>query len=459
MTKSDKNDARGGQSEEDRLLEKAKRYVEKQEREKGRGDRDEKKKRSHREREDDDRRHKKSSGSRDHHHHKSSSRRDRDRDRDGDKHKDRDRDDSRRHRKKRDRSRSRSRSRDRSADRKRHDDDDRRRSKKSKKKDDHKKKDRKHSDKKKHSKDRKDDGNRAKPPSPSKLYPLGPMASKPPADPIDAEADYFAYHQHFRLFLYRTKGIHFEDLSSTETHKLFGKFADKFNDGELEEGYYQAKLPEEALDQCKRTQHKWAFKTNATEQQSLEMVRSGVKKQTEWSVPAGGNAKQSGPGPAAAAVPPRSSDDRGGDEYGRRGRKTPEEIQRERTANRRLREHVKTTHEELTGGKPDYGRERQMEKKREKADKMHGGHRDKEAEAMGGPDLDDEALYGGGRDASFQQALARENSRKARREQQRSDRIGELQKKEDDKAKAMLDMLGLSNIKPGQKIQIAPRKD
>ena len=63
MTKSNKNDARGGQSEEDRLLEKAKRYVEKQEREKGRGDRDEKKKRSHREREDDDRRHKKSSGS------------------------------------------------------------------------------------------------------------------------------------------------------------------------------------------------------------------------------------------------------------------------------------------------------------------------------------------------------------------------------------------------------------
>ena len=455
MTDGNKNDARRGQSEEDRLLEKAKRYVEKQEREKSGGDRDDKK-RSHRDRDDSDdaRRHKKSS--RDHHHHKSSSRRDRDKEKDGDRkgRKDRDRDHSRKKRE-RSHSRSRSRSRDRSADRNRRGDDDRRQSKKSKKKD------RKHSDKKKHakhSKDHKDDRHRAKPPSPSQLYPLGPIASKPPADPIDAEADYFAFHQHFRLFLYRTKGIYFEDLSSTETHKMFGKFADKYNNGELEEGYYEAKLPEEATEQCKRTQHKWSFKTNATEQQSLEMVRAGVKKQTEWSVPAGGNANQSGPGPTSAAVsaavPPR-----GGDEYGRRGRKTPEEIQKERAANRRLREHAKTTHEELTGGKADYGRDRQLEKKREKAAKMHGSHRDKEAETMGGPDLDDDTLYGGGRDTSFQQALAREKSRKARREQQRTERIGELQKKEDDKAKAMLDMLGLSNIKPGQKIQIAPRKD
>ena len=453
-----------GQSEEDRLLEKAKRYVEKQEREKGDGGRDDKK-REHRDRDDDDR-HKKSSR-RDH---GSSSRRDRDKDKDRDRkgRKDRDRDDSRRHRKKRDRSRSRSRSRDRSAgsasasdrkahrDRSRHDDDDRRHGKKSKKKDGHKKKDRKHGDKKKHSKGDKDEGHRAKPPSPSKLYPLGPTASKPPADPIDAEADYFAYHQHFRLFLYRTKGIHFEDLTSTETHQLFGKFADKYNDGDLEEGYYEAKLPEDALDQCKRTQHKWSFKTNATEQQSLDMVRAGVKKQTEWSIPSDGNVNKGGPGPgptsaaaASAAGPPQRG----------RGRKTPEEIQRERAANRRLREHVKTTHEELAGGKADYGRERQLEKKREKANQLHGSHRDREADAMGGPTLGDDDLYGGGRDTSFQQALAREKSRKAKREQKRTERIDEMQKKEDEKAKAMLDMLGLSNIKPGQKIQIAPRKD
>ena len=242
-------------------------------------------------------------------------------------------------------------------------------------------------------------------------------------------------------------------MSSTETHQLFGKFAGKYNGGDLEEGYYEAKLPEQALEECKRTQHKWSFKTNATEQQSLDMVRAGVKKQTEWSIPSDGNVNKGGPGPtssaaaASAAGPPP------------RGRKTPGEIQRERAANRRLREHVKTTHEELAGGKADYGRERQLEKKREKANQLHGSHREREAEAMGGPTLDDDALYGGGRDASFQQALAREKSRKAKREQKRTERIDELQKKEDEKAKAMLNMLGLSNIKPGQKIQIAPRKD
>ena len=444
-------------SQNDRLLEKAKRFVEKQE---GKASDDRgggsKSRRKHSLTEDD----------RDRDRHRHRSRRDRDYS----------------HRRRRDRadSRRRKRSRSRSCVRSERSDDisERSRSKKHRRhrRDDHSdakdtsrdKKKKKHDNKKERKRDkkkssRKRDKDDCKPKV--ELYPLGPVASAPPDTQIDPEADYFAYHEHFRLYLYRSSGTYFEDLSSSETHKEFARFAKNFNEGKLEAGYYNHsnKLPPLAMEQCKRTQHKWAFKTSATEQQSLEMVRAGVRKQTEWSVENSSKPSAAAPSvgvrmPAPSTVPPRNND---GDGDGRH-RKTPEEIADERAANRRLREHVKTTHEELTGGRADYGRERQLEKRRERADQLHGSAKDREAEAMGGPDLDDEALYGGGRvggGEGFQGALAREKSRKAKREAKTAERIGELQQKEDEKAKAMLDMLGLSGIKPGQKIKIAPRKD
>mmetsp|Transcript_33978 Transcript_33978/g.74523 ORF Transcript_33978/g.74523 Transcript_33978/m.74523 type:complete len:459 (-) Transcript_33978:51-1427(-) len=457
MTKHGSNEHdRKDVSQKDRLLEKAKRFVEKQEGKAidGRGGGGSKSRRKRSLTEDN-------------------------RDRDGHRHRSRrDRDSSHRRRRDRADSRHRKRSRSRSCVRSEISDDvsDRSRSKKRRRhrrdghsddKDRNKKK-KKHDDKKERKRDKKKiyrkRGKGDRKPK-VELYPLGPLASGPPDTQIDPEADYFAYHEHFRLYLYRSSGTYFEDLSSAETHKEFAKFAKNFNEGKLEAGYYNNsnKIPPQAMEQCKRTQHKWAFKTNATEQQSLEMVRAGVRKQTEWSVensskPSAAAASIGVRMPALSPVPPRNND---GDASGHH-RKTPEEIAVERAANRRLREHVKTTHEELTGGRADYGRERLLEKKRERAEQLHGSAKDREAEAMGGPDLDDEALYGGGRvggGESFQGALAREKSRKAKREAKTAQRIEELQQKEDEKAKAMLDMLGFSGIKPGQKIKIAPRKD
>jgi hypothetical protein len=120
---------------------------------------------------------------------------------------------------------------------------------------------------------------------PTSLVSIGPIRGNPPKTRLDPEQDYFAYHDHLRLYLYRHKGQYFEDLTSSEAHKVFVKFCSKYNQGKLEEGFYDDKeLPQEAMEQCKRTKHKWAFATTVAEEKSLDMIKAGVKKQTLYNV-------------------------------------------------------------------------------------------------------------------------------------------------------------------------------
>ena len=119
---------------------------------------------------------------------------------------------------------------------------------------------------------------------PAKLVSIGPRIQSLPSTctPLDSAKDYFAFHDHLRLYLYRSEGIYFEDLSSEETHAAFEQFCIKYNKGSLEEGFYAKELPEEAMDQCKRTKHTWNFKTSVAETKSLDLIKSGVKKQTRY---------------------------------------------------------------------------------------------------------------------------------------------------------------------------------
>ena len=112
------------------------------------------------------------------------------------------------------------------------------------------------------------------------LCDIGTIRDAKPTTDITS-SDYFSYHNHFRLYLYRN-GSYFEDLSSSESKKAFQKFCAKFNDGKLEQGYYEKELSKQALEQCKRTKHSWNFKTNATEEMSLSQIKDGVRKQTEY---------------------------------------------------------------------------------------------------------------------------------------------------------------------------------
>lgn len=284
-----------------------------------------------------------------------------------------------------------------------------------------------------------------------KLFPLGDIRGSPPTELLDLNKDYFSFHQHLWVYLNREEGVAFNDLSSDEAHKAFKRFAKSYNAGELEAAYYDG-LPSEAIEECKTTEHKWRFNTSETERRSLQHLQEGVRKQTEYEgskneVVATRNEALSSSNANVARLPTNE-----------RKRPTQEERLAERTANRRLREHARTAEEELSGGRKD-GRERQIEKRKEKAAAIHGAARDREDARMGGVELNDDAIYGSG-DGGFQNALARERQRNAQRQQKKQDRVAELKKKEQEKQEAMLKSLGLSSIKPGQgKIKIAPRND
>jgi hypothetical protein len=293
----------------------------------------------------------------------------------------------------------------------------------------------------------------------STLYNMGDPIGTPPSTFIDPENDYFTYHQEFWVYLFREEGVRFNDMHSGEAREAFVRFARLFNAGKLEAPYYDnpPTFPPQVLEESKTTRHKWGFQTTATERKGLEQLQEGVRRLTQYNESS--DRKYDGAADAARSSNSDAEKTLGrdiseGTSHGRR--KTPEERTEEYRANRRLRETVRTTEDELTGGAKDF-RERQLEKKREQAYRMHGSSRDKE-EGGAGAELGDAVVYGEG-DLSFKQALARERQSKARREEQRSARVEELKNKEQERQSNMLKALGLDGMKPGQKIQIAPRKD
>ena len=305
---------------------------------------------------------------------------------------------------------------------------------------------------------------------PSKLVSLGNTIHEPPVDQLDPEDNYFSHNSHLRLYLYRKFGIYFEDLTSSESHDAFKEFANAFNSGKLEMAYYNSGglLPQEALDQCQRTKHRWKFRTNKLEEQSLEFVRAGVKKQTEYNNEGRTSNRAIPPGKdVCVKVPPRKDNNTDGSR-----RKTPAEMAAQRQSDKQHRDRIKLANEEMYGaGKAEAGWERKREMRREKSEKLHGAAKDRESEAWGGAELDDDAIYGtgdggvmggrGGRGkgASYEEALAKERIFRERKQAEKAARASELLKKEEEKQKKMFEMLGLSGMKAGQKIKIAPRDD
>jgi hypothetical protein len=79
---------------------------------------------------------------------------------------------------------------------------------------------------------------KASPINATELVSMGGVIHDAPSELLDAETDYFSHNSHLRLFLYRKYGIHFEDLSSTESHAAFDEFAKSYNAGDLERDYY-----------------------------------------------------------------------------------------------------------------------------------------------------------------------------------------------------------------------------
>lgn len=287
--------------------------------------------------------------------------------------------------------------------------------------------------KKKEKKSKKEKSDRKKPGN--CLISLGEPLGSPPEKLLDPEQDYFAYHEHLWVYMYREHSLAFNDMTAEETRKAFRTFVEKYNSGELAKGYYAEKLPAGVLEESKTTNHSWSFKISESEGRSLQSIEAGVRKQTEYRDP-------NAPPKDQSAAPTREE-----------GKPSPDEWVRERTVNRRLKEHVRVAEEEFSGGRKE-GRERQIEKRRETGARIHGAAKDREA-AAGVPDIPDDTLYEG----DDRKQLARAKERAAKRQESRGSRLTELQAKEKERQEAMFKQLGLGNMKPGQKITIQPRKD
>jgi hypothetical protein len=317
------------------------------------------------------------------------------------------------------------------------------------------------------------------------LVPLGERRGHAPDVLLNADTDYFRHHQHLWLFLFREEGLAFNDMtSSAETHTAFERFVQRYNAGDLEAAYYDTSssesgggggLPPAAIEECKTTRHSWSFRITDTEDQTLHSIEKGVRQETEYKGTAAvvatsttATAMTSRPRvderkPAPRTVAPApTAPDQGSQQQQQPPTTTysSKEWVETRVANRRLREHAKTVTEELTGGKKD-GHERLVEKKLELSAKIHGASRDARDQAVSGVELTDDAIYGSGDvgSGSFQEALEKEKQRLAARQEKQNTRVQELQAKEREKQEAMLKMLGLDNIRAGQKITIAPRND
>jgi hypothetical protein len=294
----------------------------------------------------------------------------------------------------------------------------------------------------------------AKKPDKSKMVSMGKPLGRSPDSKVNAEEDYFSYHNEFWIYLFREEGTCFNDIDTEESRAAFARFAKQYNAGMLEDPYYTRTFPNEVIEESKTTKHSWGFKTTHTERKGLGDLQKGVRRQTEYSSSRDKNANnvdvRNANSTHSSQVICQPVESLGSVRHNHRP--TPEERRNEKRADRRLKEHVKLTQEELTGGPKD-GKERQLEKKREHSARIHGAHKDHEVEAAG-MELSDAALFGD----DVRGVLGRSRQKKERKDERQKNRIQELQQKEEERQKNMLKMLGLENLQGKKKLVIAPRK-
>jgi hypothetical protein len=189
-------------------------------------------------------------------------------------------------------------------------------------------------------------------PDKSKLFEMGDPSGRKPDTEVDAEKDYFSYHQEFWIYLFREEGTAFNDLDSKHAKKAFARFAKRYNKGELEEPYYSRNFPAAVLEECKTTKHSWAFKTTERERQGLEALNEGIRRQTDYSKDDAINNSSAGLERRQLVAASSVRHDR--DDNNQRRRKTSQELLEDRRANKRLKESAHTAQEEITGDAKDF---------------------------------------------------------------------------------------------------------
>ncbi|CEG48178.1 uncharacterized protein PHALS_05648 [Plasmopara halstedii] len=269
------------------------------------------------------------------------------------------------------------------------------------------------------------------------------------------EDDYFLRQREFRVWLAQKKNKYVEDLSTYEAMDLFvNEFARKWNRGKLSKLFYEG-LPDGVVEQTKRTRHQWNFVSNLGDKERFELATA------KDSVDVATKQKQ------LLLVKDEKKEFKQEEErHGKSRRDQAHEIndwEKKRNwhkMNRKKdREHRDVELDEFAVKAT--GREAQIEKRRQIADKLHGAARDREA-ARDGLDVNEDFLMGGQTSSNeeLKRLLDRRNLVRRRKLEQQQTKISDLQAKESARMEKFLNDMGLANVnaKDGKPMTIAPRR-
>ncbi|KAH9064071.1 hypothetical protein EDB87DRAFT_1368765 [Lactarius vividus] len=237
--------------------------------------------------------------------------------------------------------------------------------------------------------------------SPSRHLPGG-------ADPI-TESDYFLKSSEFRVWLKDDKRKYFDELSGEKARKYFHKFVKEWNRGKLDKSLY-AGIDPSKQSATSQTAYKWSFASKRTraEDEALQAARAEVGAATyraggEPSSRTGDGSNKRVQGPT---LPPQAD------------RVLAREAAEEQTAaernyqRKRDKAEARDRVEDMVGPR-EVGRERLLEKKRERRE----GDRAFREKGDEGLEIDEGTLLGGGN--SFKAEIARRDAARAKFQQKR----------------------------------------
>jgi len=227
------------------------------------------------------------------------------------------------------------------------------------------------------------------------------------AEPI-AESDYFLKSSEFRVWLKDEKHKYFDELSGEKARKYFHKFVKEWNRGKLDKSLYAGVDPSKQAA-TSQTAFKWGFASKRTkaEDEALRTARAEVGAATYGAdngppkTSDGRSKRVQGP-----ALPPQ------GDRVLAREAEEEKATAEREYQRKRDRAEARDRIEDMVGPR-EVGRERMLEKKRERRE----GDRSFRERGDEGLDIDEGTLLGGG--DSFKARIARRDAARARFEQKR----------------------------------------
>ena len=204
-----------------------------------------------------------------------------------------------------------------------------------------------------------------------------------------------------------------------------------------------------------RTKHTWAFAKNLDNntQMELDTMRDKVEHLTNKDAPVEGMRARTKPPPSSEPVcqPVPSSHPAAHPLAADPDRQRIMQLQAKAPV-KNFRKHDRDVMDELVPKAT--GRDREIEKRKEVGDRIHGAAKARE-EDRDGLAMSDDRLMGGGGSDSFRAAVARRDAARQRKQDARDQRVSEIQSKEADRMKSFMASMG---IQPGQKIVMRERE-